>query len=71
MSTRHNHVKTELCPYADAPWAPAGGSFDWAWRVSRPSGDSVTGAYKGKKSEAQRKVKAIAQRMKKNGCWGR
>ncbi len=67
MTAIHNRVKTELCPYEDASWAHhlSGGKFDWAWRVSRPSGDSITGAYKGKKADAQRKVNAIAKRMKK------
>ena len=65
MSTMHNHVKTELCRYEEAAWAPLLPGADWAWRVSRPSGDSITGACKGKKSEAQRKVNAIAKRMKK------
>ncbi|HHJ80131.1 MAG TPA: hypothetical protein ENJ65_00695 [Candidatus Tenderia electrophaga] len=64
-----NQVKTELCRYDDAPWAPrVGKSFDWAWRVTRPSGDSITGACNGKKSEVVRKVKVIAKRMQKLTC---
>ncbi len=67
MTATHNRVKTELCPYVDAPWAHhlPGGKFDWAWRVSRPSGDSITGALKGKKADAIRRVKDVAKRMQK------
>lgn len=69
MRAMRTQVKTELCRYQEAPWAPqAGGPFDWAWRITRPSGDRITGAYKGKKADAQRKVKAIAKRMQALTC---
>ena len=68
MSTRHNHVKTELCRYEEAAWAPLLPGADWAWRVTGPSGQTITGALKGNKTEAQGRAKAIARKMKKVTC---
>lgn len=65
MSAMHNHVKTELCRYEEAAWAPLMPGADWAWRVTSPSGQTIAGALKGKKAEAQGRVKAIAKKMKK------
>ena len=61
-------IKTELCRYEEAAWAPLLPGADWAWRVTSPSGSSIAGAIKGKKSEAQSRAKAIAQKMKKMAC---
>lgn len=61
-------IRTELRRYDEADWAPLQPGADWAWRVTLKSGEHITGAIRGTKSEAQARMRAIAQKMKKMAC---
>jgi len=63
--TRPRKCTIEVMPYDQADWAPAfnGTSFDWAYRVTAPSGDSLTAAVKGSKKFAKDKAQRAADRL--------
>ncbi len=59
------HYRTEVVPYAEAPWAPhlPGCDFCWAWRVLNPDGSvHVTGVSNGSAAEAQVQAENAAYR---------
>ena len=59
------HSRTEVVPYAEAPWAPhlPGFSFRWAWRVVNPDGSvHVTGVSNGSAEEARAQAENAATR---------
>lgn len=55
----------EVAPYDQAEWAPAfaGCSFDWAYRVTAPSGEVLKAAVKGAEKYAKDKAQRAADRM--------
>lgn len=59
-------IEIEFCVFKLASWAPNidGQSFDWAYRVTSPTGNQVIGVSNGKKSTAKQKAQAVANKMK-------
>ncbi len=56
----------EVCAYTEAPWAPRDiQDFQWAWRVTSPNGNRITGACNGTKSHAQGQAQRAANCMTK------
>lgn len=63
------HYRTEVVPYAEAPWAPhlPGSCFRWAWRVLNPDGSvHVTGVSNGSAEEASAQAENAAYRRVAN-----
>lgn len=58
-------IEIEFSLFKHANWAPSvpGQSFDWAYRVTSETGNQVIGTCNGKKSDAQKKAKAVAKKM--------
>ncbi len=61
----HKDYDINVCRYEDAPWAPAinGAKFKWAWSVTGPGGNTLTGATNRNKTDATKMAKTIARRM--------
>ncbi len=63
------HYRTEVMPYAEAPWAPhlPGCAFRWAWRVLNPDGSMhVTGVSNGSAQDARVQAENAASRRVAN-----
>ncbi len=63
------NYRTEVVPYAEAPWAPhiPGCGFRWAWRVLNPDGSvHVTGVSNGSAEEARAQAENTADRRVAN-----
>jgi hypothetical protein len=61
--------RTEVVPYAEAPWAPhmPGYEFRWAWRVLNPDGSvHATGVSNGSVENARAQADTVADRRLAN-----
>lgn len=58
-------VRVEICRPRQAAWVGTEGmGFDWAWRVTGPGGNVVTGLRKGSRAHAEKVAKGIARRLR-------
>lgn len=60
---RRARIAIEICAYDQAPWAPWLVGARWAYRVTTPAGNVITGATKRNRADAEREAEACARKL--------
>ena len=62
-------TNVEIVRYNDAPWAPRVPGATWAYRITTPSGNVITGARRDTEENVKRRAAACAARLAR--CYAR